>query len=585
MGDSSSTYIVVFYRSKVIERKNIIILSCVILLQLCNGNLFAKTMTVEQAELAVKGWLKSSSDPIYIKPDKRIINIETILNDLEEPLFFVANLAPSGFVLVSANDSIEPIIGFSDNGIYDSSIDNPLFNLVNNDITNRIEAIQKTEQFQLFDIDSETNEFKNKWSHLISIGLTSELGFELMGLSSVADVRVAPLIKSKWSQTTCCVSEPAICYNYFTPQHYPTGCVATAMAQLMRYHSYPTESINNKSFNIRIDGSLWSAYPTRGNNTSLTYDWDMMPLDPNCFTTQTQRKAIGAICYDAGVSVGTNYYSNISIADVYNIKDALKNVFNYGQAIIGYNNSKDIGNGLIDMINPNLDAGEPVILAINRPNGTHTVLCDGYGMSGSTMYHHLNMGWAGIGDAWYNLPDVNAIDRTYSSVVMCIYNIHVSDEGDGEVVSGRILDQNGKPVSDANVYAESIDKNEFHVTSTNAKGIYAFSGLKSATIYSIKPETDGYIYNEQHITTGISINERAVSGNIWALDFQADYIGDFDNDGDIDNIDYSIFASAWHSKQEDKNYNARFDISNSKDGIIDKRDLTVFMENWNANKE
>ncbi|MBN2589171.1 MAG: C10 family peptidase [Sedimentisphaerales bacterium] len=479
---------------------------------------------------------------------------------------------------------VEPIIGFSNEGRYDTLNNNPLVTLVTQDIPNRNYSAKFTEDYQLLSIDSQTTETQNKWNHLITQGHIEETGFELMGLStsSVADIRVDPMIKSKWSQINSCWSNPVPCYNYFSPKQYPSGCVATAMAQLMRYHKYPIESIDNNTYRIIVDGHLWPVNPVRGSLIDYAYDWDIMPLDPNCTTTQAQRREIGALCYDAGISIGTNYYSEISVADVYNVKDALKNVFKYGQAISGYNDSKNIGHGLINMINPNLDAGDPVILTIHRENGGHAVLCDGYGYYSDTMYHHLNMGWAGISDAWYNLPDVNAIDCTYTSIMMCIYNIHITDEGDGEVISGRVLDHNGKPIADANVYAETLDKQTIISTSTNEKGIYAFDCLNSATTYSISAFAPGLIFTDQEITTGTSSNNKPVSGNIWAVDFTGDYAGDFDEDGDIDYEDFAIFALSWQSTPKDKNWTPSCDLSNPPDNIIDSLDLNIFIDSWLA---
>jgi hypothetical protein len=201
------------------------------------------------------------------------------------------------------------------------------------------------------------------------------------------------------------------------------------------------------------------------------------------------------------------------------------------------------------------------------------------------MYHHLNMGWAGISDAWYNLPDVNAIDRTYNSVVMCIYNIHVTHEGDGEVISGRILDHNGNPIPDVNVYAETIDKQTILSTNTNAKGIYAFNNLNSATTYTILPISTGFIFTEQEVTTGTSLDEKPVSGNKWAVDFKADCAGDFDGDGDIDNTDFAIFASAWQTTPENKNYLPSCDLNNPPDNIINSLDLKIFISNWPTNSK
>ena len=565
-----------------IKRKKRLIFFC-LFITFCAGSLNAKPMTDTEALQAAEGWLKISADPIYIGPNFHVSGVETFFSISGEPLYYIVSLQPSGFILVSSDDSVEPIIGFSDEGTYDAATDNPLAALISQDIPERTITTKQTNDFQLMSVNPTETEHESKWSRLIALGQAVESGFELMAINSalVADIRVPPLIKSKWSQTICCSSNPLPCYNYYTPNHYSCGCVATTMAQLMRYHKYP-KSINNRNlFDIRIDGTLWSAYLIGGTSIKGWYDWDMMPLEPNCVTTLPQRKAIGALCYDAGVAVGMSYYPDISIADAYNIKNSLKSVFKYGQAIAGYNKFNNIGPGLVNMINPNLDAGDPVILAINRTAGTHTVLCDGYGFSSSTMYHHLNMGWAGISDAWYNLPDVNAIDRTYSSVVMCIYNIHVGHGSDGEVISGRVLDHNGRPVPDANVYAESIDKQSFISTTTNKNGIYAFD-CNSTTTYVIYPVVQGLIFAEQSVTTGTSINDKPVSGNVWGIDFNADFAGDFDGDGDIDNDDFAILASAWLSTPEDKNWNPSCDLNNPPDNIINSLDLKIFISNWNA---
>ena len=522
-----------------------------------------------------------------MNPNHRVDTIEPFTDNTGKVIYYIASLQPAGFLIISADDLIEPIISFSNEGSFDTLNDNPLAALAANDISERIDTAKTIEDYQLLSIKQQATETQNKWNHLITLGQIEETGFALMGLStaSVADIRVEPLVKSKWSQTTSCYSTPVPCYNYFTPKQYPSGCVATAMAQLMRYHRYPKESIDRSLFKIIVDGHLWPVYPVKGSGISYAYDWDLMALEPNCTSTKLQRQEIGALCYDAGISVGTNYYSNISFADVYNVKDALKNVFKYGQAIFGYNDSKNIDSGLINMINPNLDAGDPVILAIYRQNGGHAVLCDGYGYYSDTMYHHLNMGWSGISDAWYNLPDVNAVDRTYSSVLMCIYNIHVTDEGDGEVISGRVLDHNGNPIADANVYAETLDKNTIISISTNAKGIYAFDCLNSATTYSIRAASPGLTFTEYEITTGTSINNRPVSGNIWGVDFTGDYTGDFDCDGDIDHEDFAIFASAWQSTPKDKNWTPSCDLNNPPDNIINSLDLNIFLDNWHtANK-
>jgi hypothetical protein len=85
-------------------------------------------------------------------------------------------------------------------------------------------------------------------------------------------------------------------------------------------------------------------------------------------------------------------------------------------------------------------------------NTGHAVLCDGYGYNYSTLYHHLNMGWNGIDDAWYNLPVIDA-DTGFNAITSCLYNIYTS--GSGEIISGRVFDSEDNPVPNAVVFAKS----------------------------------------------------------------------------------------------------------------------------------
>ena len=196
----------------IIERKQRLIFSFILIL-FCGGSLYAKTMTALEAEQAAKGWLKINSDPVYIGPNYRVSGIEAIPDISGEPLYYVVSLQPSGFVIVSANDLIEPIIGFSDEGIYSAATDNPMAALVSQDIPERLDASKQVNEFQLMDVNIQDSEHQNKWDHLIALGQAAENGFELMALDSVlvADIRVPPLIKSKWSQTTCCPSKSLTC--------------------------------------------------------------------------------------------------------------------------------------------------------------------------------------------------------------------------------------------------------------------------------------------------------------------------------------------------------------------------------------
>ena len=93
-------------------------------------------------------------------------------------------------------------------------------------------------------------------------------------LSLLDDVRVEPLVKSYWWQSLGI-------YNYYTPYGYPCGCVATAMAQILRYHKWPRAAVPQFSQLCQTD-----RYATPVETNMLTaiggvYDWDNMPLAPD----------------------------------------------------------------------------------------------------------------------------------------------------------------------------------------------------------------------------------------------------------------------------------------------------------------
>ena len=143
---------------------------------------------------------------------------------------------------------------------------------------------------------------------------------------------------------------------------------------------------------------------------------------------------------------------------------------------------------MLGMINPNLDAGLPVLFSVwDQGNSEHAIVCDGYGYQSSTMYHHINMGWGGSDDAWYNIPDIS-----YFSVVDSItYNIYTT--GTGEIISGRVTDGSGSPLSDITVTATGPG-GPFTAT-TNSRGIYALAKVQSNSTYTVSVSESGCTFS------------------------------------------------------------------------------------------
>jgi len=522
--------------------RRVICAAALVLLQLCCSNLLAQPTTARQAESVVKGWLRADARPLGAVLGQQIARIETFTDDYGQEIYYIVYLKPSGFVILPADDLIDPIVGFADDGTYDPSLDNPLGALVTNDLNGRIAAVRDTQGIEGTTAMETALKAQAKWQQLESLADRPVA----MGLPSISDVRVAPLVQSKWAQTTCCAPVPdpcaLACYNYYTPLsdpwdpcdyliisspnsphpygdpcNYPCGCVATAMAQLMRYHEHPSTAIGKRSFRTWTNNDGNDAWTRGSDGKGSPYNWGQMELEPNCSTIEQKRQAIGALCYDASVSVNMNYSSSGSSASLYKAGFALVLTFQYSNAIYGYSSGMDIsGPGLNGMVNPNLDYEHPVIIGIAGgpyDDFGHAVVADGYGYNFSTLYHHLNMGWAGTQDAWYHF--CADMPPGYTIVFGCVYNVFVS--GTGEIISGRITDRNGNPIGGATVTAQGASGPYSAITDSN--GIYALAKLPSNTPFTVSANEIGYNFNSQNVKTGFSQDFVPNSGNLWGIDF------------------------------------------------------------------
>lgn len=471
-------------------------------------------MDSKQAEVAVAGWLKTDQAPLGAQIGKTVRQTETYTGSDGQPLYHVAYLDPQGFVIVAGDDLVEPIIAFVTEGTYDPSDTNPLGALVSADLRGRVDAARKAGALQAVQVGSSS---QKKWQSLLHA--EEELQNGTLSLTSVSDLRVAPFVKSVWNQTYAGTSG---CYNYYTPPYengtktnYPCGCVATAMSQLMRYWQYPKAGVGTTSFTIYTNGVSFSRSLRGGNGTGGAYDWGNMSLTNGSSTTTAQRQAIGALCHDAGVSVNMNYTSGGSGADTLQAKTAFCSTFKYSNAIKGYQSGKNIGAGLTGMVNPNLDSACPVLFGITGSPGGHAIVCDGYGYNLATLYHHLNMGWGGSSDAWYDLPNIGS----FTSLYKCVYNVWTN--GTGEIISGRIVDGSGNPIAGASVTATRTAGGSYSAT-TDSRGIYALARLPSASQYTVSAVKAGYVFTPQIVSTGTSADYASTSGNQWGVDFAPD---------------------------------------------------------------
>ena len=108
---------------------------------------FGAQVDAKTAASAVKGWLRFDHQPFGASLGGTVKNVETFKDKAGAPLYHVVNLEPSGFVIVSAEDQVEPIVAFVEKGHFDPSPDNPLGALISRDLPARVARARAPRRF------------------------------------------------------------------------------------------------------------------------------------------------------------------------------------------------------------------------------------------------------------------------------------------------------------------------------------------------------------------------------------------------------------------------------------------------------
>ena len=478
---------------------------------------FGAPVSPEQAARMVQGWLELTPAPLNTPLSARTIgSVQPFSDPQGQVVYYAVRLPQEGFIITSADTEVEPVIAFSATGSFEANPDSPLFALVQRDLPGRVAALRQQNQLK----GASPSAPSAKWTRL----LQQETGRQLTGagLQVIDDLRVAPFIQSRWNQGAIWNGSDAVaCYNYYTPPYaagtssnYVCGCNATALAQIMRYFQYPTQPVGTGSFYIEVDGVATTRRLRGGDGLGGPYNWSRMPLVPGAGTTEQERQAIGALTADIGVANNANYYADGTEAGFLN--PPLKSVFGFANAMY---EASGVSSKFAQEVNANLDARLPIYVGLSSTNGGHAVLCDGYGYNLSTRYHHLNLGWGGDSDAWYNLPDVDAYDRYV--VFGLFYNIYTN--GTGEIISGRVTTGNRVPVFNASITATRAGGGTY-TAATDANGIYALIKVPSASQYTLSVSQTGFATTNAIFWTGTSADSDTC-GNVWGADFVLDSAG------------------------------------------------------------
>lgn len=311
--------------------------------------------------------------------------------------FYVFDISPVGFVIVSATDNVTPILAYSTESNFQSG----------NAQVGISEWMQNTgagvHQAVLQHVPASTK---------TTLLWTSYLQGQSNVISRSAGVK--PMLSTTWSQ------DPY--YNVLCPYDNEhggrsvTGCVATTMAQIMKYWSFPSQGVGSFSYvdSQGVNGCSYNIGRLSADFGATKYDWANMPASLGS-TDQT----VATLLYHCGVGVGMNYSANGSSA-VFNhpghpcAVNAFTSYFSYDAQTIRYvAKAAYTSADWLTLIENELNQGRPVFYTGQDTGniGGHAWVCDGYDASGNL---HMNWGWGGTDNGYFSITDLDAAPYNFS---------------------------------------------------------------------------------------------------------------------------------------------------------------------------
>lgn len=484
-----------------------------------------------QAAKAARAWLARTGNPMECGlAESEVSGVETFSGDNGEALFHVVRLAGGGTVVTSGDTGVEPVVAFSD-GPMDARPETPLGVLLEGDMRQRraeLEALasgRATRKRASKSVNGKTPE--KQWADLLgNTGAGKTPRAAPVKLPTV--VETYPLLGTHWGQGGK-ENSPESAY---VPPGTVAGCGPVALAQILAYYDAVkdlNQAAGKASYTITIiDGN--KSYTQEVTPTwSTTYyyrkwlAWTMvdaipdMPESPPPYSPHIGPDSsrgefggqwrVGQLLQLCGALLGAKYKKGEEFgtsSTLQDFSDVLKEKFGFqGATYASVKNGTMTLTEVVTTIQKEVGKSRPVVLGISGKNaqgGTmaHGVIADGYGKVGTTLYTHLNMGWNGTGDAWYNIQGASTVD------------IPLDWGGKYNAVDAIIYDLRPKswPTLPTLPYGSSIDLEQIYIdynTPCNANGTYGLTN-RSITV-SWRPYKAGATYKivREEKSTGATV--------------------------------------------------------------------------------
>lgn len=328
---------------------------------------------------------------------RRVRSSVSVLSDA--PAYYIVNIGENdGFVVVSGDDSFKPILGYADQGHIEAG-----------------DVLPDGLQYWLNFLSEEMASAKaNGYEAQPATRATQQTDYS---------ASVAPLLTTKWNQGTP--------YNNLIP-NFATGCVATGMAQVMRYWKYPTKGIGSHT------NGYMSQYSADFGTT--TYDWaHMKDVYGGKTDTREEVTAVATLMYHLGVATDMRWTKDQSATANMYAGHALIKFFGYNKNLYAENRDYLSLGAWKALILQQLYSGHPLCYAgmtSAKSNEGHFFVLDGY--DASTGLFHFNWGWGGAYDGFFDISalepggagQLGALTGSYNYYQQAFINVQPTETGD-----------------------------------------------------------------------------------------------------------------------------------------------------------
>lgn len=323
-----------------------------------------------QSEVTTRG---GSFSPVAIPSSSILTSLKT-KGALAPEAFYVFNLEKEGFVIISGDDQMKPILGYS-------AIDTFRISNLPDNMRNWLQL------------------YANQFNYLSNSTHQKNIYLETRTADSYPEA-ITPLLGNIiWDQ-----DRP---YNNRCPEiegeKTVTGCVATAMAQVMKYYNYPEKGISSHKYTtnqLKLECEL--------DFSAITFKWDKML--PSYLTSYTKENAdaVAELMYSCGVAVEMDYNTSSaggSGAVTLYAPEAMSKYFQYDpnariETRAYYTNTEWTG-----LLKKELTEKRPVIYAGSSPDNIgHAFIFDGYDRDG---LFHINWGWSGYNNGYFEVWELD----------------------------------------------------------------------------------------------------------------------------------------------------------------------------------